>query len=76
MDALTSASLGARRNEDIALDLLKFIAATAGVGRPGMPSAGFSGSSAAKPEEHVNQLLELYGRCLKAIEGREPAKEA
>lgn len=76
MDALNSASLGARRNEDIALDLLKFIAATAGVGRPAMPSTGFSGSSAPKPEEHVNQLLELYGRCLRAVEGREPAKEA
>ena len=76
MDALNSASLGARRNEDIALYLLKFVAATAGVGRPALPSTGFSGSSAAKPEEHVNQLLELYGRCLKAVEGREPAKEA
>jgi hypothetical protein len=76
MDALNSASLGARRNEDIALDLLKFIAATAGVGRPAMPSTGFSGSSTPKPEEHVNQLLELYGRCLRAVEGREPAKEA
>ena len=76
MDALSSASLGARRNEDIALDLLKFIAGTAGVGRPGVPSAGFSGSSAAKPDEHVNQLLELYGRCLRAVEGHEPAKGA
>jgi hypothetical protein len=76
MDALNSASFGARRNEDIALDLLKFIAATVGVGRPATPSTGFSGSSAPKPEEHVNQLLDLYGRCLKAVEGREPAKEA
>jgi hypothetical protein len=76
MDALNSASLGARRNEDIALDLLKFIAGTAGVGRPALPSTGFSGSSAAKPDEHVSQLLELYGRCLRAVEGRGPAKEA
>ena len=37
MDALNSAGLGARRNEDIALDLLKFVAATAGVGRPAAP---------------------------------------
>jgi len=71
MDALNSASLGARRNEDIALDLLKFVAATAGVGRPAAPSTGFSGSSVAKPEEHVTQLLELYGRCLKAVQGKE-----
>jgi len=74
MDTLGTGSLGARRNEDIALDLLKFVAGTAGVGRPASPSTGFSGSAAAKPEEHVTQLLELYGRCLKAVEGEAPAK--
>jgi hypothetical protein len=73
MDTLTCASLGARRNEDIALDLLKFVSVTAGVGRPAAPSTGFSGASAPKPEEHVNQLLELYSRCLKAVEGKEAA---
>lgn len=67
--------LGARRNEDIALDLMKFVAGTVGVGRPAAPAAGFSGSTAAKPDEHVTQLLELYGRCLKAVEGK-PEKEA
>lgn len=72
MDAQPSVNLGARRNEDIALDLLKFISVTAGVGRPAAPSTGFSGATPAKPEEHVNQLLELYGRCLKAVEGKEP----
>jgi hypothetical protein len=72
MDALTSAGLGARRNEDIALDLLKFVAATAGVGKPAAPSTGFTGTPATKPDEHVAQLLELYGRCLKAVEGKGP----
>jgi len=70
MDALNGAGLGARRNEDIALDLLKFVAATAGVGKPAAPSTGFTGTAAPKPEEHVTQLLELYGRCLKAVEGK------
>ena len=70
MDALNSAALGARRNEDIALDLLKFVASTTGVGRAAAHSTGFAGSSAAKPEEHVTQLLELYSRCLKAVEGK------
>jgi hypothetical protein len=76
MDEMTSANLGARRKEDIALDLLKFVAATAGVGRPAVGSTGFSGSGAPKPEEHVNQLLSLYSRCLKAVEGHgaEPEK--
>jgi hypothetical protein len=76
MDTLNGTGLGARRNEDIALDLLKFVAGTAGVGRPAAPSTGFSGSGAAKPEEHVNHLLELYGRCLKAVEGSGTGKEA
>ena len=74
MDTLTSASLGARRNEDIALDLLKFIAVTVGVGRPAAPSTGFSGAAAPKPEEHVTQLLDLYSRCLKAVEGKGAGK--
>ncbi|HZB87825.1 MAG TPA: hypothetical protein VE291_04125 [Terracidiphilus sp.] len=74
MDALTSTGLGARRNEDIALDLLKFVAGTAGVGRPAAGATGFSGASAPKPEEHVNQLLDLYSRCLKAVEGKEAAQ--
>ncbi|MGA2218905.1 MAG: hypothetical protein ABSG51_12505 [Terracidiphilus sp.] len=69
MDVLNGAGLGARRNEDIALDLLKFVAATAGVGRPVAPSTGFSGAAGTKPEEHVTQLLDLYGRCLQAVEG-------
>jgi hypothetical protein len=80
MDTLANASLGARRNEDIALDLMKFVAGTAGIGRPAGPSTGFSGSASAKPDEHVSQLLELYGRCLKAVQGKstetQPEKEA
>ncbi|MDR3738748.1 MAG: hypothetical protein P4L40_06970 [Terracidiphilus sp.] len=74
MDALSTAGLGARRNEDIALDLLKFIAGTTGVGRPVAGSTGFSGSPATKPEEHVTQLLELYTRCLKAVDGKGDAQ--
>jgi hypothetical protein len=70
MDALNGAGLGARRNEDIALDLLKFVAATAGIGRPAVASTGFSGASAAKPDEQVTLLLDLYSRCLKAVEGK------
>jgi len=72
MDAQPNMSFGARRNEDIALDLLKFISVTAGVGKPAAPSTGFSGAAGAKPEEHVHQLLELYSRCLKAVEGHGP----
>ncbi len=69
MDQVPAQGCWTRRNEDIALDLLKFVAATAGVGRPGAPSTGFVATGAPKPEDQVAQLLELYGRCLRAVEG-------
>jgi hypothetical protein len=75
MDTLNGAGLGARRNEDIALDLMKFVAGTTGVGRTAAPSTGFTGTAAAKPEEQVTQLLDLYGRCLKAVSGEKEAEK-
>ena len=76
MTEMSALPVGPRRNEDIALDLMKFVAGTAGVGRPASPSTGFTGAGAAKPEEHVKELLDLYSRCLKAVEGKAPEKEA
>ena len=61
---------GVRRNEDIALDLLKFIAVTASVGRPTAPTAGFVASGNPKSDDQVGHLLELYTRCLRAVEGK------
>ena len=58
----------ARRNEDIALDLMKFVAMTTGYGRTTSTGVGFTGSgSAAKPEDYAEKLLELYGKCLGAV---------
>jgi hypothetical protein len=71
MDPLNSAGLGARRNEDIALDLFKYVAATTGTGKAATPSTGFAGTAVTKPEEHVTQLLDLYSRCLRAVEGKQ-----
>ncbi|HTS37827.1 MAG TPA: hypothetical protein VMH04_19285 [Candidatus Solibacter sp.] len=62
---------GGRRNEDIALDLMKFIAMTTGYGRTSSSGVGFQGSgSAAKPEDYASHLLELYGKCLGAVGGK------
>jgi hypothetical protein len=61
----------ARRNEDIALDLMKFIAMTTGYGRTASSGVGFQGTgSAAKPEEYAAHLLELYSKCRAAVEGK------
>lgn len=71
MEAQNNAGQGYRRNEDIALDLMKFVAGVSGVGRPATPSTGFSGAPAPKPEENVDHLLDLYRRCVKAVAGEE-----
>lgn len=71
MDDVAGIALGARRNEDIALDLMKFVAITTNYGKTGAPGAGFAGSTGAKAaEEHAGHLLELYTRCLNAVQGR------
>ena len=59
----------ARRTEDIALDLLKFVATTANVGaKAAGGSVGFGVPSAAKSDDQVDHLLELYARCRQAVE--------
>jgi hypothetical protein len=64
MESITTA----RRTEDIALDLLKFVAAQANVGNKSAGSTGFGVPSSAKPEDQVAHLLELYSRCRQAVE--------
>ncbi len=68
MEEAPAVTAGSRRNEDIALDLMKFIAMTTGYGRTTSSGAGFQGAgAAAKPEEYAGHLLELYGKCLQAV---------
>jgi hypothetical protein len=70
MEEAPGAPAGSRRNEDIALDMMKFIAVTTGYGRTSGSSVGFQGSAgASKPEDYATHLLELYGRCLAAVQG-------
>lgn len=51
--------------------MMKFIAMTTGYGRGGTTGAGFSGASdTQKSDEYAQHLLELYGRCLNAVQGK------
>jgi hypothetical protein len=65
---LPVATIGSRRNEDIALDLLKFVATHAEIAK-GAGTVGFQQSGGAKAEETANKLLDLYSRCLQAVQG-------
>lgn len=63
-----------RRTEDIALDLLKFVASVAHVGSKSPGSTGFGATSSSKPEDQIAQLLELYARCRQAVENPGPTQ--
>jgi hypothetical protein len=55
-----------RNDEEIALEMMKFIATTTGYGRS-TPGAGFQGGTVSKAEDYAKHLIELYGQCLEAI---------
>ncbi|MDE1163742.1 MAG: hypothetical protein PW792_17595 [Acidobacteriaceae bacterium] len=65
----SSALPTSRRTEDIALDLLKFVASQANLGRTAStPTRGFAPAAETKSEDPVDALLELYARCREAVE--------
>jgi hypothetical protein len=69
MDAIAG-MFGPRRNEDIALDMMKFIATTTNYGKTAAPGAGFHGGTETKSEDYAAHLLELYARCLNTVNGK------
>jgi len=57
-----------RSTDEVALELMKFIAVATGYGRSSQPAAGFSGKPVTRsPEEHAEALLELFERCRRAV---------
>jgi hypothetical protein len=67
MDEETSEKQEHPQNPDeIALELMKFIAVTTGYGK-GTPTAGFGGKGPRSSEEHADALLDLFERCRKTV---------
>ncbi len=48
--------------DEVALELMKFIAVTTGYGK-GAPSAGFTKVATRTPDEYADALLQLFERC-------------
>lgn len=69
----TAAASGpARSGDEVALELMKFIAVSTGYGRASQSAAGFSGKPATRsPEEHAEALLELFERCRRVVKKSE-----
>ncbi len=67
----TQAARAGKSADEVALDLMKFIATETGYGK-GQGAVGFSGKNAKTPEEYAEALLALFDRCRKAVK-QEPA---
>lgn len=56
-----------RSKDEVALELMKFIAVTTGYGKA-VGSAGFSGKPVSRsPEEYAEALLDLFERCRSVV---------
>lgn len=66
----TPPSPASRRDQDIALEMMKFIAVTTGYGRGASTGAGFKAGTETKAEDYARHLLELYDQCLGAVQGK------
>jgi hypothetical protein len=58
----SNAAAPARNADEVALEMMKFIAVTTGYGKGGS-AAGFAGKGSKTPEEYAEALLGLYERC-------------
>jgi hypothetical protein len=55
-----------RSQDEVALEMMKFIAVTTAYGK-GTGAAGFTGKSTKTPEEYADALLQLFERCRSVI---------
>jgi hypothetical protein len=62
-----NAAAPARNTDEVALEMMKFIAVTTGYGKGG-GAAGFGGKGSKTAEEYAESLLQLFAKCRTAIE--------
>src|ERR1700674_3191057 len=56
-----------RTRDEVALEMMKFIAVTTGYGK-GTGAAGFTGKTTKTPEEYAEALIQLFQRCRSAVD--------
>lgn len=55
-------------SDEVALEMMKFIAVTTGYGKGGS-ATGFTSKAAKTPEEYADALIQLFERC-RAVVGK------
>lgn len=66
MDEQTGQGAPLRSKEEIALEMMKFIAVTTGYGKS-TAAAGYTGKPLRTAEEYAESLLQLYQRCRQSL---------
>ena len=66
-DAAAAKDAAAKNRDEVALELMKFIAVTTGYGKGNTAAAGFSGKPAKSTEEYADALLQLFERCRSVV---------
>lgn len=64
----------ARNSNEVALELMKFIAVTTGYGKGATSAAGFSGKPNRTSEEYAESLLQLFERCRVVVDAKPDTK--
>jgi len=52
-----------KSRDEVALELMKFIAVTTGYGKGSSAAAGFQGKPSKSAEEYTDALLQLFEKC-------------
>jgi hypothetical protein len=62
-DAAAAKDAVAKNRDEVALELMKFIAVSTGYGKGNTTAAGFSGKPAKSSEEYADALIQLFEKC-------------
>jgi hypothetical protein len=62
-DADSQKESAARNRDEVALEMMKFIAVTTGYGKGSTTAAGFSGKASKSAEEYADALIQLFEKC-------------
>ena len=57
----------AKSRDEVALELMKFIAVTTGYGKGSSAAAGFQGKPSKSAEEYTDALLQLFEKCRSVV---------
>ncbi len=66
-DAAEKRDAAEKSRDEVALELMKFIAVTTGYGKGSSAAAGFQGKPSRSAEEYTDSLLQLFEKCRSVV---------